>query len=232
MSYKDLRDKLRWNALPEFLEAANQITGVLSTFLVDRRFDTLLPRLANEQIGALLPAELPTPTPAVLEDMVRIAHFITFLVAGLVHDGQGVQWITDQDPIVENAARQTQMRAVIDAVSGAYAAVMPRLAYFNAGSTESPDPTRIVEDFASIPDLAAGALAAYFQGRPELLSGLQSGLLVPPTNMAMKTFQLLGWIARKRTPLKRWTFVLSPTDAPGHSLWVALLRIVGVDDIT
>lgn len=228
ISYKDLRDQRKWRALPEFLAAADQIVGVLATFIVDRRFDTLLPPTINDQIGSLLPQTLPVPSSAILEDMVRTAHFIVLLIAGLLRDDQGVQWITDEDAIVQNEIRQTQMRSVLSTVSKAHHKEVPYLKFFNMGLTSSPDPSRIIEDFASIPDLAAGAVASYFEERPELLSQAERGRLdPPPKNMQAKTYQILDWIGSKNVPLKRWTFLLTPTSPPAHSVWALLLRVVG-----
>jgi hypothetical protein len=229
ISYEALRDRIQRDALPEFLAAADRIVGVVATFLVDRQLETLLTGTVKEGIAAALPAELPSPPAAVLEDMIRVAHFITLLLGGLSREGQGVQWITDQDAIVENGTRQRQMNAVLNAVSGAYE--LPRLSYFRAGSTASPDPTRIVEDLASIPDLTAGALAAVLEERPEILIGLRAGLIVPRAeNIPDKANRLLGWLAWERAPLKRWTFVLSPSARPDNDAWVALLRLHDADD--
>jgi hypothetical protein len=73
---------------------------------------------------------------------------------------------------------------------------------FSIDLTSSPDPTRIIEDFASIPDLAAGAVAGYFEDPP-------------PKDIQAKTYQLIDLIASRNVPLKRWTFLLAPNANAG-----------------
>jgi hypothetical protein len=228
MSYKKLTESLRWKALPEFLQAADELKGVLMTVLVDRRIESVLSPDVTKFIRDQLPHQENLPKRHILEYMIRIALFMSLLAGGLLRDGQDVVWITDEDPTVDSSERKAQMSAVLRIVSSQYEP--PDFKSMKSTTTASPDPSKSLEDLAAIPDLAAGALTAVLTEYPDLLrSIIAGGRVVPSERMQEKTKHLMGWLSWKRAALKRWVFVIDPDEQPG-GLQFGLKRLHDADD--
>ena len=105
MAFKNLRDKQRMNALEPFLSAANNLSGFSFTLAIDTKIDSLF--------NTNLPLDLSNPdfvnfqswTRGTLEKAGVIVHFLSFLLAGLLHPNQNLIWITDEDSIAANDDR-------------------------------------------------------------------------------------------------------------------------------
>ena len=154
LAYKNLRDRRQEMALIPFLNAADDIPGVLLTVLVDRQIDNLFrfdeEDLTEPNIGPL--ARWPRTT---LEKMLRVVHLISLLLAGLSKPGQNVVWITDQDEIAANETRLNELLIAFRNVASNY--LSHGLGHLRIGTTDVDDGSRDIEDLASVADLAAGA---------------------------------------------------------------------------
>jgi hypothetical protein len=97
MSFKDLNDALRINALPTFLDAASQLNGVLVCVGVEKAYSLPLDHLPPLQHDW-------APDP--LKKLLEICVFGGGFVDGLRGTGQNLRWITDDDAIVSTEKAQ------------------------------------------------------------------------------------------------------------------------------
>ena len=91
------------------------------------------------------------------ENMVRIVHFVCLLLGAASRPNQHVTWITDEDEIVANDDRLTDVMNLMASMSGLY--VDHPLGEFAMNSTQVDSGDRAFEDFVAGPDLVAGAFA-------------------------------------------------------------------------
>lgn len=157
MSFKDLNDKQRKRALKPFLLAADKIPGLSFTVAIESSIESLFAGRA--------PLDLSNPdfemfrdwSGHTLEKAFRIVHFISFLLAGLSRPGQDLLWFTDEDSIAANPERVKQLTNLFAWISTGYLSFS--LGHLRCGTTKCDDGSRKIEDFASVPDLIAGALS-------------------------------------------------------------------------
>jgi hypothetical protein len=209
MSFKNLRDKQRWDALVPFLSAANTIPGLLFTVAISSKIDSLFTGpvpldLSNPDFAAFRAWSRPT-----LEKAFRVVHFLSFLLAGLLRDGQDVLWFTDDDAIAANPDRLASLTNLVAWVSSSYLTFS--LGHLRCGTTRSDDGSRRIEDLAAVPDVVAGAIS-------EQLSLEQADPGVPPGNafwlyrgeFSSKTSSITWWLCATEHPLKRLFVRLDP----------------------
>jgi hypothetical protein len=223
MSFKNLNDRHRRDALASFLVAANDIPGIVVSFCVSRGLDTALcaDEMIDRRAHELAPLALFPKTP--FRRLMRLSTFVGLFLAGLSAPMQDVLWLSDEDEIVADAAR---IRAAARVVANAVGHFLPHdLGHFRFGCTRSDDGSRAIEDLAAIPDLAAGAmtetmtLAIPDGGAP--LGPLPADM---PSGLSVKARYILGWMANGRSVLKKLTCVLSPGDDPStlRTQWIQL----------
>ena len=147
MSFKDLSDALRINALPSFLDAANQLNGVLLCVAVEkgysfRKFN--LPTLQHDW------------APESLKKLLEICVFGGVVVDGLRGRDQSVHWITDDDAIVSTDKAQIDAMNLMGGILHKYPDEQLRI---SLGIASKFADERRAEDLVAIPDLAAGAFS-------------------------------------------------------------------------
>lgn len=234
MSFKGLNDKYRRNALASFLDASNEIPGILVSFCTS--WDLRFPLCADEETDRaqdeLAPAAL-FPAPA-FRRLIRTSSFVSLFLAGLSAPMQDVLWFSDEDDFVADNQR---VRAATKVVANVTAHFLPHsMRHLRFGSTRSDDGSRSIEDLASLPDLAAGALT-------EVLSAADGASFIlrePPRTTSIKTRYILSWLASSSSALKKLTCVLSPGDTPRtlKTQWIhvfsepALVQPVPSDSVT
>lgn len=153
LSFKALNDRVRRDALPTFLTVANEIQGALTVVAVNRAVGTLFEgaRVADAE------ASLAGWKPAVREQVLRIAHLGSYLVAGLSAPHQNILWIVDQDQIASNDEQLSRLTKVVGTIGQHY--LHHNADHLRCATTRSDDGTLAIEDLAAIPDLSAGAFA-------------------------------------------------------------------------
>lgn len=187
VAFKNLGDRQRAQALPHLLRIADQLPGVLLTVAISKAAGSMF-----EPVPKPLPALAARWSKHVLEHVLRCTHFISFLLAGLSRPGQNVLWVTDEDAIAANESHLRDLTTVLAYVASSY---LPHtLNHLRCTTTGiADDGTRAIEDFAALPDLAAGGLAEYLRARMD-------GLASPPS---AKMTTLMQWFCPRRTPLYR-----------------------------
>jgi hypothetical protein len=212
LGYKSLNDRKRLSILLPFLTIADQLPGLLVSVLVDKQVSTLF--------GDGLPLRKDDPrlsefdgwSPHVVEKFLRIAHLLSFFLAGLSAPGQDVFWISDQDEIVANSVRLHRCVELFCRVASHY---LPHsLGNFRLSTTQSDTGSRDLEDFAAIPDLVCGALC-------DAVSAMKSAGHLPMSeiirplgvSLPLKATSILNWLSDDRQPLRRLIYVID--EVPG-----------------
>jgi hypothetical protein len=157
MSYKRLDDPQRQVALIPFLRAAADIDGHLVAIAVDKqkRWLSTYPGTADklrETFG--LKASW---NPRSFEAMMRKVHFAAVLLPIWSRPYTNLTWITDEDEFVANDARHDDALQAAARMSSLY--ISNSLGVLRLNTVNQETDGSDFEDFCSIPDLAAGALA-------------------------------------------------------------------------
>jgi len=156
LSFKQLREPVRWRALWPFLDTASRLRGNVVTIMVDCRIKSFMYGGASAIIEAFpdcFPAESKAGT---VEKMFRISSLIAMIVAGLKKQAQPLFWVSDHDEALETHERREQFAMLSSyLVFGLTRWLEPAEVQFR--TTEAPGAPLWVEDVAAIPDLIAGA---------------------------------------------------------------------------
>jgi hypothetical protein len=219
MAYKSLGDRRRLRALPAFLAAANAIPGLVVCVLKSKR----LPPLCIVDA-----AEHPGWHPAEVERAHLISNLIGFFLGGLAAPLQNVSWVSDDDNMAANAERQKQLLSLFARISSKY--VPARLGHLRVGTTGMVDDTRrTFEDFVSIPDLIAGAVAEYYTHIGGTFAVPSDVILPPPSTLVTKARRVLDWFSDRSQPLRRLVYALDPMET-GDAIRFTPLRFGGTPD--
>jgi hypothetical protein len=144
MSFKKLNDKFRQGALVPFLKAANTIPGVLITFVF------------HKNTGLLFKGEHTSwkhqwkRRP--FEKLLRVAHLFSMIISCLSRNQQEIVWLTDNDEIMANEAKQKNTRSVVMHLLNHY--LRHQISWTRFGTPKG----LASEDLLAIPDLACGAI--------------------------------------------------------------------------
>ncbi len=201
MSFKQLRDRKRAEALGPWLKAADLIPGLCLAIAIERSYGSLFDAPAPLNFSHPDFAPYGKWPPATLEKACRLCHFIGLTVAAIAMPGQDVYWFGDQDEICANAERLGQLTKLFAWISSHYATV--DLGRLRVGSTISDDGSLILEDLASIPDLVAGAVAEVLARKVAHGVTLSTTSVWPVPDPSTKTAAVLFWLGRGQVPLKR-----------------------------
>jgi hypothetical protein len=208
MSFKGLNDKYRRNALASFLDAANDIPGILVSFCTSRNLP--FPLCADEETDRS--NDLLAPTDLFKElgfrRLIRCSSFVSLFLAGLSSPMQDLYWFSDEDDFTADSKR---ICAATDVIANVISHFLPHsLRNVRFGSTKSDDGSRSIEDLASLPDLAAGAISEVFSGTNHTSYILQE---IPP-RISIKSRYIMSWLANSSSTLKKLICVLTLGDQP------------------
>src|ERR1700722_8943203 len=203
ISFKDLREPVRWRALIPFLRAIGAIRGNVITVLVDRRIKSFaegdLATLTEEFPDCFSP-EL---KPGTLEKMFRVSSLVAMLTAGLREENQRSFWISDHDETLDTFDRREQFGRLTSYLTF-------RLTHWykpadmEFGTTESPHMPPSAEDGASIPDLIAGACCQVRDVLPTYCGTEVWRRAVPPGAVKDRRALVVGnWMATTQGRLRQ-----------------------------
>lgn len=211
MSYKNLNDRIRQKALIPFLNIADAFTGLCCAIVVHKgleRMSTSPNSLSLWQQLHGLEARWGLPA---FEAMARIAHFYCLLISVASSPHQHVTWITDQDEIVANDDRLTDVMNFVAKMSGLY--VDHPLGEFAMNSTQVDTGDRAFEDFVAVPDLVAGAFAdivTVWSQQPDWRNG--GDITLVPEAIPAKANVISTWFCSESANLKRCTVLVDRFD--------------------
>lgn len=210
-SYKALRDRKRKEILPQFLNAANQIPGLLVVVLTKKNIESLFKPNGHLEITDPEIEKFRHWSPRVLEKLLRIVHFLSLFVAGLSRSGQDVLWITDEDDIVANIDRHQDLTTIFGQICSHY--LKHNLRHLRVATTASDTGKRDVEDFVAIADLAAGALCEVLNTYLREGVAPTPGLILPvPSQLDDKALGLMNWFSDRTQGLKRLVLSIDPIE--------------------
>ena len=124
---------------------------------------------------------------------------------------QNVTWITDQDEIVANDDRLTDVMNFVAKMSGLY--VDHTLGEFAMNSTQVDTGDRAFEDFVAVPDLVAGAFAdivTVWSQQPNWRNG--GDITLATEAIPAKANVISTWFCSESTNLKRCTVLIDQFD--------------------
>lgn len=198
LSFKALNDRVRRDALPAFLTVADEIQGTLVVVAIDKATGTLFERSPRSDLEVWLEGW----KPAVREQVLRIAHLGSYLIAGLSAPHQDVLWIVDQDQVAANDEQLTRLTKVVGTIGQNY--LRHDAGHLRCATTRSDDGSLAIEDLAAIADLAAGAFAEYLNAQTRQGTFPVRGVISPePVGLTAKTRFLCRWLISSPGPLKR-----------------------------
>jgi hypothetical protein len=214
MSFKQLNDKVKLRALSAFLDIAGAIDGVMLTFAVDARVQFMF----AEQCLEVDPVFFGSVKKRVLEDMLRIVHFGAQAVMTVFNSGQNVVWFTDSDPIVANEGCEQLFGKLAECTIRNQFLKNESVGRIGFGITSIDDGSLELEDFASVPDLVAGALCETLTELAEDGLRVASKLALGRPEVSEKTNLICQWIAKSQCPLKKFGVVIDRTGS-GVAEW-------------
>jgi hypothetical protein len=204
MSFKKLNDANRLKALVPFLEASDEIEGLYLNIGVRKEIKNLyIDKKAFESVQnkGVLKGSWSAKS---LENMFRIVHFVSLVIAGLAKPNQNIYWISDEDEILANPTRSSDVAGLISALTSLY--VEHSLGELGVGTTRLDEGDRLEEDFAAVSDLAAGAVS-------EMLTKVGStspsctfygnAMHELPNHLSKKTEVILAWLGDESRRLKK-----------------------------
>jgi len=216
-AYKKLADRLRQQALPHFLHAAGAFEALSVSLIVDKRLGSLFSNHGRLDLASPDFEPYRLWPQGSLERLLRVTHFLALLIAGVSSPSQDLVWFTDQDEIAANPERLTALTRAFALVSSHL--LSHDLRNLRCGTTASDTGIRDIEDFASIPDLVAGALselAATLRRSGITLSEL---IISVPSAVPGRCRTILEWLSDASLQLARVVILLEqPLDRGGVTL--------------
>lgn len=207
MSFKQLGEPIRQRALIPFLRAADQINGLCLTVAINKQINMLGGgKWIYDQLkkSDILKASWTFES---FERMARTTHFVSLLIAGLCSEGQNVFWLSDQDEMFESPKKSEDTLRLLSSFHKTY--VSWQMGNLKVGTTKMDEGDRFEEDFAAIPDLAAGAFAELAMRIKK--TSVQSITEIPESgfvsDVSPKSDLLLSWLADNTQMLKRTSLV-------------------------
>lgn len=202
LSFKKIKEPVRWRALPAFLQTVATLNANLITILIDRRVGSFVaggPAAAVEGFPDCFP---PHAKQGTVEKMIRLASFVALILAGLRDENQGSYWISDHDEALDSHEKR-ELFARLSTYLTIGLAGWRGPADHRFVTTESSLAPFWSEDVAAIADLAAGAyckmsacLAAFF-GTENWLARVDPNFVTDPRA------RLIGdWLAGPRGALR------------------------------
>lgn len=159
LSFKQLREPLRRRAYPHFLETCGAMRGNIITVMIDNKIRSLIDGGPVALATALDDCFVTNATPNSIEKIYRLALFVAMIVTGLRREDQPSLWISDHDETLDSFEKRER-----------FARLTTYLTFGLSRRQASADQTFMTtqhealpdwgEDFAAIPDIAAGACAS------------------------------------------------------------------------
>jgi hypothetical protein len=211
MSFKRLNDSLRWRALSPFLDVANAFSGICAVVVVHKDLERMSTGQRTIDVWRGLHGTEGKWRGAAFETMARIVHLYCLFIAAVSKPFQHVTWITDQDEIVANDDRLTDVMALASKMIGLY--VSYPLGEFAMNSTQVDGGDRSFEDFVAIPDLVAGSFAeiiTVWSRQPGWRD--DDEMCLEPDLLTKKSNLISAWFCHPSQSLKRCVILVDRFD--------------------
>ncbi len=208
MSFKKLGDTKRKKALTPFLCAANEINGLLVSIAINKKIKNLyINSLTYNKMknDGFLKGRWKLSS---LENMFRIVHFASLLIAGIAKPKQNIYWISDNDPIAASHVHKEDTAKLLSSFTSKY--VQFELGELGFGTTDIDEGDFIEEDLTAIPDLVSGALAEYYTCLRKETGAIlfTKNSFEFPETLSKKSELIMRWFSDDKQFLKRMTLLL------------------------
>jgi len=213
MSFKNMNDGQRRRALVPFLHVADAFSGICCAVVVHKELSLMSSSPNSLNLWRTLHGLEGKWDVSAFEMMARIVHFYCLLVSAVSKPFQNVTWITDQDEIVANDDRLTDVMMLASRMIGSY--MSHTLGEFAMNSTGVDTGDRGFEDFVAIPDLVAGALSeivTVWSQEPSWGSRQEGTLLFLPDGLTKKSNLITSWFSCHSSSLKRCAILIDRAD--------------------
>jgi hypothetical protein len=192
-------------AIPEYLvHLSNLVNGLLLTVVVEKNIPSLFgsEKKTTEKFiaDAFAEEELGEWIPFVAEKMLRVTHFICYLVALLSKENQRVFWMTDDDAIAPSAQRHQLMLKLFSRLLNHYCKHPIKQI---VGATPFAEKSPFFLDLLSATDVIAGSVEHY-------LSREKKG--DRDTVGKESVVHTLRWLCGQGISLKRYVIRISEKD--------------------
>ncbi len=168
MEYKYLDDRKRQRVLPDWLSLLNRVGGHLIIVSIDSSLPSAFGARPRELLDLLQGKGFDAWNKNDIEKLLRILHLVGLLIKHTTHPKQNVLWLSDRDSIIgdpdEEPSKLQQLLALFPRIANLYVEHELGKVGLAVPSKSKPDPT--FEEILTIPDLACGAVTAYWNTDP------------------------------------------------------------------
>lgn len=154
MSFKQLNDCVRQNALVPYLQAADTLTGHLLVIAIDKRIPWLMCGKGHAEKWSSFLGLKGKWGDKSFENMARKSYIVSLVLSVWSRPMMNVSWITDYDESVANANRLDDTHIFAARMSSLL--VQHRMGEFAMNTVAYDEDGRAFEDICAIPDIAAG----------------------------------------------------------------------------
>lgn len=202
LSFKNLKEPVRWRALPQFLETIGHLSGNIITIMVDRRVGSFMAGGPKAIIEAFPDCFSPNVKHGTVEKMFRLASFVSLILSGLRPENQESHWISDHDEALDSNEKIEAFSLLARYITyGCINWIRPAINYFT--TTESLYAPDWAEDIASIPDIVAGSCCKMSRYLPTFLGRESWTVAISSENIGdQRAFAVGSWLSRGQTALK------------------------------
>jgi hypothetical protein len=210
MSFKALNDIVRMRCLRAYLDATDQLQGLLVNFALDKR---AVDRLGERYTSDAAFGQLGIWADRSFRKLTRVGHLAAILIEGVRRDGQNLVWITDEDEIAPNHPKHAEATTILGHYMNSYCS--GTMGHFRFGTTASDTGDLLIEDLAATPDLAAGCLGEVLSLlAPHPASSSVERIYLPGGGgVSAKAMQIATWLANSSGALKKLNVVVDEGDA-------------------
>lgn len=202
MSFKNLKEPIRWKALTAYLECIGKLRGNLITILVDKRVGSFMHGGQEAIVKAFPDCFDSHVNMGTVEKMFRLANFIALILAGFRHENQTSLWISDHDEALDSHEKRENFARLATYVTfGVTGWHNAKESFFV--TTELPHAPEWSEDLASIADLVAGAYCQQSGNLPAFF-GIDNWKISygPNSIKEQRANSILSWLATSKLALR------------------------------
>jgi len=196
LSYKKLKERVRWKAFPHFLKTVGTLRANVITVMVSRGVGSFFGGTPDQLIAAM-PDCFPNCTRhSTVEKMFRHATFMALITAALRREEQSMFWVSDHDETLDSHDRREGFAKLTSYLThGLTRWQQPGDCWF--GTTELEEAPHWAEDLTAIADIFAGCYCEMSGVLPAFF-GIRKWLVSTQASVADDRARALGdWLASR-----------------------------------
>ena len=213
IEYKKLnKDRVRRRLLPEFLELANELHGILFTFSIHERADDIIVKNGSMELSSILKnAGHPWWKPHIARKLTEVIFLKCYCAKKLISESNNYIWLSDRDAINDEGKNRIIYTSNL-LERGFEIFDIKRKSATIATNRIYNDPTNFYGDMLSICDLVSGAVTEVLDKK------------FGDNKMKVPTFQTLSWFEKSSPTLSKLHINISPYKN-GNRNTISILRL-------